>query len=65
MPNPRNKHSKQRTRTRRAHHRAAVPQIAKCQATGEAHVYHHAYYDEEGNMRYRGKVLVKSKSAEE
>ncbi|MEY3368581.1 MAG: hypothetical protein RI973_1736 [Bacteroidota bacterium] len=62
MPNPRNKHSKQRTRTRRAHHRAEIPQIAKCQATGEMHVYHHAYYDDEGNMRYRGKVLVKAKS---
>jgi large subunit ribosomal protein L32 len=61
MPNPRNKHSKQRTRTRRAHHRAAMPTIAKCQVTGENHVYHHAYYDDEGNMRYKGKVLVKAK----
>jgi large subunit ribosomal protein L32 len=39
-----------------------MPQIAKCQSTGEAHIYHHAYYDDEGNMRYRGKVLVKAKT---
>jgi large subunit ribosomal protein L32 len=60
MPNPRNKHSKRRTRARRTHDHIATPQIAKCQATGESHVYHHAYYDDEGNMRYRGKVLVKA-----
>ena len=61
MPNPRNKHSKRRTRARRTHDKAAIPQIAKCQATGEAHIYHHAYFDDEGNMRYKGKILVKTK----
>ncbi len=61
MPNPRNKHSKRRTRARRTHDKVAVPQIAKCPTTGEAHIYHHAYYDDEGNMLYRGKVLVKAK----
>jgi large subunit ribosomal protein L32 len=60
MPNPRNKHSKQRTRTRRAHYKVATPTVAKCKTTGESHIYHHAYYDSEGNMRYRGKILVKS-----
>ncbi len=65
MPNPRNKHSKQRTRTRRAHDRAAMPTIAKCQATGETHVFHHAYRDDEGNLRYKGRVLVKSKEDKE
>lgn len=65
MPNPRNKHSKQRTRTRRAHHRAAMPTLAKCQATGETHMFHHAYTDSEGNMRYKGKILVKAKEEQE
>jgi large subunit ribosomal protein L32 len=64
MPNPRNKHSKQRTRTRRAHHHIALPTVAKCATTGETHLYHHAYYDDEGNMRYKGKILVKTKDEE-
>jgi large subunit ribosomal protein L32 len=61
MPNPRNKHSKRRTRARRTHDNVGLPAIAKCKATGEAHIFHHAYYDDEGNMRYRGQVLVKAK----
>ena len=42
-----------------------MPTIAKCQATGETHIFHHAYTDSEGNMRYKGKVLVKSKEDQE
>jgi large subunit ribosomal protein L32 len=36
------------------------PNVSKCAVTGEAHLFHRAYYDDEGNLRYRGKVLVKS-----
>lgn len=61
MPNPRNKHSKRRTRARRTHHKVEMPTVSKCQTTGEAHIMHHAYYDDEGNMRYKGKILVKTK----
>jgi len=61
MPNPRNKHSKRRTRARRTHYTAAIPTVAKCAVTGEAHIFHHAYQDDEGNTRYRGKILVKAK----
>jgi len=60
MPNPRNKHSKRRTRARRTHYTTPVPQIATCKETGEAHLFHHAYYDDEGNMRYKGKILIKT-----
>ena len=35
-----------------------MPQIATCPTTGEKHHYHRAYYDLEGNLYYRGKVLV-------
>ncbi len=42
-----------------------MPTIAKCQATGETHILHHAYTDSEGNMRYKGKILVKSKEDQE
>lgn len=61
MPNPRNKHSKRRTRARRTHYKTGVPQIATCQTTGEAHIYHHSYQDDEGNTRYKGKILIKAK----
>lgn len=49
-----------RKHKRRTHLKAAVPQIATCPTTGEKHMYHHAYYDSEGNMFYRGKVVIKA-----
>ena len=58
MAHPKSKISKQRKRKRRTHYKAATPQIATCTETGERHLYHRAYYDAEGNMMYRGKVLV-------
>ncbi|GAB4248412.1 MAG: 50S ribosomal protein L32 [Saprospiraceae bacterium] len=60
MPNPKTRHSKRRTRARRTHYKAPVPQLARDPQTNETHIYHHAYYDAEGNLRYRGKVLVKT-----
>lgn len=60
MAHPKSKVSKQRKRKRRTHYKAAVPQIATCTTTGERHLYHRAYYDAEGNMYYRGKVIVKA-----
>ena len=59
MAHPKSKTSKQRKRKRRTHKKAAVPQIATCPVTGEKHQYHRAYYDAEGNMYYRGKMLIK------
>ena len=64
MAHPKSKISKQRKRKRRTHYKAAVPQIATCKETGERHLYHRAYYDAEGNMMYRGKVLVKAEFEE-
>lgn len=63
MPNPRNRHSKQRKRTRRAHDHAAMPQLSVCKTTGETHVYHQAYYSE-GAMFYRGQVVIPAKITE-
>jgi len=59
MAHPKSRTSKQRKRKRRTHKKAAVPQIATCQLTGEKHQYHRAYSDAEGNMYYRGKLLIK------
>lgn len=58
MAHPKSRISKQRKRKRRTHLKAAIPQIATCAVTGENHIYHRAYYDAEGNLFYRGKVLV-------
>ncbi len=60
MAHPKTRISKRRQRARRTHVKAVVPNISKCPTTGEAHLFHRAYYDEEGNMRYRGRILVKA-----
>ncbi|MBP7273609.1 MAG: 50S ribosomal protein L32 [Saprospiraceae bacterium] len=58
MPNPRNKHSKRRTRARRTHDKAAMPQLTVCKATGQPQVYHKAHWAD-GNMYYRGQMVIK------
>jgi len=58
MAHPKSRISKQRKRKRRTHKKATPPQIAICKNTGEAHVYHQAY-EHDGDLYYRGKVLVK------
>lgn len=60
MAHPKSRISKQRKRKRRTHLKAAVPQIATCQTTGEKHLYHRAYQDEDGNTLYKGKILIKA-----
>jgi large subunit ribosomal protein L32 len=57
MPNPKHKHSKSRRDKRRTHHKAEVPTVAICPTTGEAHLYHRAYWHE-GKMYYKGKVVI-------
>ncbi|MFT4972719.1 MAG: large subunit ribosomal protein L32 [Saprospiraceae bacterium] len=58
MAHPKSRISKQRKRKRRTHYTAPIPHVATCQVTGEKHLRHHAYKDDEGNMYYRGKVLI-------
>ncbi|MEL6866881.1 MAG: 50S ribosomal protein L32 [Bacteroidota bacterium] len=59
MAHPKSRISKMRKRKRRTHKKAAVPQIAKCPTTGEAHIYHRAYWLD-GNMYYKGQVVIKA-----
>lgn len=59
MAHPKSKISKQRKRKRRTHKKAAVPHLATCPTTGEVHQYHRAYWLE-GNMYYKGKVVIKA-----
>ena len=58
MAHPKSRISKQRKRKRRTHYKATHAQIATCATTGEKHQYHRSYFDDEGNLYYRGKVLV-------
>jgi large subunit ribosomal protein L32 len=57
MAHPKSRISKQRKHKRRTHQKAAMPQLSTCSKTGETHMYHRAYKDEEGNLFYRGQML--------
>jgi large subunit ribosomal protein L32 len=56
MAHPKEKISKQEE-IKRTHYKATVAQIATCPITGEAHLYHRAYWHE-GKMYYRGQVVI-------
>ncbi|MBK8556096.1 MAG: 50S ribosomal protein L32 [Lewinellaceae bacterium] len=65
MPHPKWRHSKRRKRARRTHFKTEVPTLATCPTTGERHLFHHAYVVD-GDLYYRGQVLIPGKlSAEE
>ena len=59
MAHPKSRISKQRKRKRRTHKKAAIPQIAICKTTGEPHLYNRAYWHD-GNMYYKGKIVIKA-----
>jgi len=59
MAHPKSKISKQRKRKRRTHYKATTPQLATCQTTGEVHQYHRAY-TVDGNMYYKGRLVIKA-----
>ena len=59
MAHPKSKISKQRKRKRRTHYKAEAPQVAICATTGEPHLYHRAYWHE-GNMYYKGRLVIKA-----
>jgi len=63
MAHPKSKISKQRKRKRRTHQHAATPTLSTCKVTGEVHRRHTAY-EYEGNLYYRGKVLVPAPEVE-
>jgi len=61
MPNPKNKHSKARTRTRRAHDKAVMPTVVNCPNCGAPHLYHRVCAE---CGSYRGKtVYIKENAA--
>ena len=58
MAHPKRKISKTRRDKRRTHYKIEKPSVHTCKETGEAHLWHRAYYDEEGNLYYKGKLAV-------
>ena len=60
MPNPRNRHSRMRKRSRHGHDKAAMPTLTTCKTTGEVHLRHHAY-KHEGSLYHKGQLVVQGK----
>ncbi len=60
MPNPRNRHSRMRKRSRRGQDKAAMPTLTTCKTTGEVHLRHHAY-KHEGSLYHKGQIVVQGK----
>lgn len=57
MPNPKRRHSQQRSAKRRTHYKASAPTLSIDGTTGETHVRHRAHVSE-GKLYYKGKVVV-------
>lgn len=64
MAHPKSRISKQRKRKRRTHYKAEIPQFSTCSTTGETHQFHRAY-THNGDLYYRGNILVKAAEEEE
>jgi large subunit ribosomal protein L32 len=56
MPNPKRRHSQQRSAKRRTHYKATPATLTTDSTTGEIHVRHRAHVSE-GKLYYKGKVV--------
>ena len=56
MPNPKRRHSQQRSAKRRTHYKATETTLSVDGTTGETHVRHRAHVSE-GKLYYKGKVV--------
>ena len=56
MPNPKRRHSQQRSAKRRTHYKASEVTLTTDSTTGEIHVRHRAHTSE-GKLYYKGKVV--------
>lgn len=57
MPNPKRRHSQQRSAKRRTHYKAVAETLTTDTTTGETHVRHRAHVSE-GKLYYKGKVVA-------
>jgi large subunit ribosomal protein L32 len=63
MAHPKRKTSKTRRDKRRTHYKTEAPTLATCPTTGAVHLYHRAYWVE-GDLYYKGKVVMQKSEAE-
>ncbi len=56
MPNPKRRHSQQRSAKRRTHYKAEAATLTTDATTGETHVRHRAHVSE-GKLFYKGKLV--------
>ena len=59
MPNPKRRHSQQRSAKRRTHYTASSITLSKDSTTGEIHVRHRAHVSE-GKLYYKGQVVAEN-----
>jgi large subunit ribosomal protein L32 len=59
MAHPKRKISKSRRDKRRTHYKAEVPGLFTCKTTGAVHLAHRAY-NVDGNLYYKGKLLIEN-----
>ncbi|MBP6455346.1 MAG: 50S ribosomal protein L32 [Chitinophagaceae bacterium] len=57
MPNPKRRHSQQRSAKRRTHYKAQIETLSTDKITGETHMRHRAHWVE-NKMYYRGRVVL-------
>ncbi len=57
MPNPKRRHSQQRSAKRRTHYVAEQVTLSKDPTTGEIHTRHRAHVSE-GKLYYKGKLAA-------
>jgi large subunit ribosomal protein L32 len=57
MPNPKRRHSQQRSAKRRTHYVAQEVTLTTDPTTGDVHVRHRAHVSE-GKLMYKGKVVA-------
>jgi len=57
MPNPKRRHSQQRSAKRRTHYKTSAKTLSTDSTTGEMHVRHRAHVSE-GKLYYKGKLVA-------
>jgi large subunit ribosomal protein L32 len=57
MPNPKRRHSQQRSAKRRTHYKASAATLTVDKTTGEVHLRHRAHVSE-GKLYYKGLVVA-------
>jgi large subunit ribosomal protein L32 len=62
MPNPKRRHSQQRSAKRRTHYTAVGVTLTKDSTTGEIHPRHRAHVSE-GKLYYKGKLVAEKAPA--